>query len=169
MEEDQQQTTPTKSGMNPMMLIAGVVGLLLIGGVAWMLLSNNSSSNSTNTQTVPPTQTENNFMEPKATGMESAVKEFTVEGSNFKFTPKALTVKEGDSVKIIFKNVEGLHDFVIDELNVATKQIKGEEEETIEFIASKAGTYEYYCSIGKHREMGMKGTLTVEPKAKSGT
>lgn len=97
------------------------------------------------------------------TGMEAGpqVKEFTVTGGNFKFAPNTISVKKGDKVRIVFKNAEGFHDLKIDEFNVATKQIKGGAEETVEFTADKVGSFEYYCSVGQHRAMGMKGTLTV--------
>ena len=93
--------------------------------------------------------------------LADTVKEFTVSGGNFAFAPNVMTVKKGDTVKIIFKNDEGFHDLVIDEFKVATKQIAAGAEETVEFVADKAGTFEYYCSVGKHREMGMVGTLMV--------
>ncbi len=99
--------------------------------------------------TTPPAPTEN-------------IKEFTVIGSNFAFTPKTLEVKQGDTVKITFQNSIGFHDFKLDEFKVATKQIKVGESETIEFVADKTGTFEYYCSVGTHRTLGMKGTLTVK-------
>ena len=86
---------------------------------------------------------------------------FTVTGSNFAFAPSAMTVKKGDNVVITFKNGDGFHDFVIDELNVRTAQIQDGAQETVTFVADKAGTFEYYCSVGQHRAMGMKGTLTV--------
>ena len=53
-------------------------------------------------------------------------------------------------------------DFKIDEFGVATKTIKGGEEELVEFVADKVGSFEYYCSIGTHRAMGMWGTLRIE-------
>lgn len=86
---------------------------------------------------------------------------FTVTGTNFAFAPSAMTVKKGDTVVITFKNGDGFHDFVIDELNVRTAQIQDGAQETVTFVADKAGTFEYYCSVGQHRAMGMKGTLTV--------
>lgn len=87
---------------------------------------------------------------------------FTVTGNNFAFAPSTMTVKKGDTVTITFKNSDGFHDLVIDELSGATtSRIKGGEEETITFVADKAGTFEYYCSVGEHRAMGMVGTLTV--------
>lgn len=91
----------------------------------------------------------------------SQVKSFTVEGSSMKFVPATMTVKKGDTVKVTFKNVNGFHDFVIDEFKVKTKQFQSPGEEVVEFVVDKAGSFEYYCSVGKHREMGMKGTLTV--------
>ena len=91
-----------------------------------------------------------------------AVKEFTVTGKNFAFSPSTITVKKGDRVKVIFKNENGYHDFVIDEFGAATKQAQSPTMETIEFTANKTGTFEYYCSVGSHRAMGMKGTLKVE-------
>jgi len=90
------------------------------------------------------------------------VKEFTVTGKNFSFTPSLITVKKGDKVKITFKNDNGFHDFVIDEFGAATKQTQSPSTEVLEFVANKAGTFEYYCSVGSHRMMGMKGTLKVE-------
>ena len=91
-----------------------------------------------------------------------AVKEFTVSGKNFSFTPSLITVKKGDSVKITFQNTAGFHDFKIDEFGVATKQAQSPATEVLEFIADKIGSFEYYCSVGSHRMMGMKGTLKVE-------
>lgn len=87
---------------------------------------------------------------------------FTVTGENFKFSPDQITVKKGDTVQIVFKNMGGFHDFVIDEFKVKTKQIQEGASETVEFVVDKVGSYEFYCSVGKHREMGMKGTLVVQ-------
>lgn len=91
-----------------------------------------------------------------------AVKSFTVSSNNFKFSPTEIRVKKGDRVKVTLNNVSGFHDFVIDEFNVKTKQINGAGTDTVEFVASKSGTFEYYCSVGQHRQMGMVGKLIVE-------
>lgn len=88
-------------------------------------------------------------------------KVFTVEGGNFKFSPNELTVNKGDVVRIIFKNIEGTHDWVSDDFNARTKIIKAGETDEIVFTADKSGNFEYYCSVGKHREMGMVGKLIV--------
>jgi nitrite reductase (NO-forming) len=115
------------------------------------------------------TQTEtqsNSFVDATDNGQPSSVAknvvDVTVDGSNFSFTPSIIKVKQGDTVNVTFVNKDGFHDFKIDEYNVATKQIKGGEQEKVTFVASKKGSFEYYCSVGTHRQMGMKGTLVVE-------
>jgi nitrosocyanin len=90
------------------------------------------------------------------------VKEFTVTGKNFSFTPSSLTVKKGDKVKITFKNDNGTHNFILDEFGVNTGLVPAGNEKTVEFTANKTGSFQYYCSVGSHRAMGMWGTLKVE-------
>lgn len=90
------------------------------------------------------------------------VKEFFVTGNNYTFVPPQIVVKKGDTVKINFKDGGGFHDLKIDEFGVATKKLKNGESDTVTFIADKAGSFEYYCSIGNHRAMGMKGVLIVK-------
>lgn len=85
-----------------------------------------------------------------------------VNGGNFYFKPNIIKVKQGDTVNITFINDEGFHDFKIDEYNVRTNQIKTGEQEKVTFVADKKGSFEYYCSVGTHRQMGMKGTLIVK-------
>ena len=92
----------------------------------------------------------------------ATVKEFTVLGQNFSLTPYLITVKKGDRVKITFKNTSGFHNFVLDEFGVKTEQKASPSTEVLEFTADKAGSFEYYCSVGLHRSMGMVGTLKVE-------
>lgn len=96
------------------------------------------------------------------TKVQSAVKEFQVDGNNFSFSLKEIKVKNGDKVRIVFNNIEGFHDLIIDEFSVNTGQIKANESRTVEFTADKSGTFEYYCSVGQHRANGMFGKLIVE-------
>jgi plastocyanin len=90
-------------------------------------------------------------------------KSFTVETANFSFSLKEIKVKKGDTVKIKLVNKEGFHDMRIDEFGIATPKLNGEGQTAdIEFVAGKTGTFEYYCSVGQHRAMGMVGKLIVE-------
>lgn len=88
-------------------------------------------------------------------------KTFTVTGVPFSFSPATMTVNRGDRVRIIFNNQSGTHDLVVEGYNVRTKILSGGQSETIEFVANQSGSFEYYCSVGNHRQMGMKGTLIV--------
>ena len=36
------------------------------------------------------------------------------------------------------------------------------KEAVVQFLADKTGTFQYYCSVGKHRSMGMWGTIIVQ-------
>lgn len=100
----------------------------------------------------------------EAMEMEEAanVKEFTIDGANYSYTPNNLTVNEGDTVRITLNSTDMMHDFVIDELDVKSDVIPNGESTTIEFVADQSGTFEFYCSVGDHRERGMVGTLTVQ-------
>lgn len=110
----------------------------------------------------PPAMMEDEKTETPAADVEGAVKEFTVEGSSFQFAPNTMTVKEGDTVRVTFKNVGGTHDFVLSEFDARTSVISSGAQQTVEFVASKKGSFEYYCSVGDHRALGMVGTLIVE-------
>lgn len=52
------------------------------------------------------------------------------------------------------------HNFVIDELGIASPLFNGGESGSIT-INAPAGTYQYYCSVVGHAEVGMVGTLTI--------
>lgn len=106
--------------------------------------------------------TNNNSIANTRTDTDTITKTFDVEASNFVFSLKEIKVKEGEKVVINFVNKEGFHDFVLDEFNAKTSQLKAGGIEKLEFIANKKGTFEYYCSVGQHRQMGMKGNFVVE-------
>jgi plastocyanin len=132
-----------------------VVGIIVLVIVVIMVRSRGTTPAGTDT----PTSTEQTPVVTEQ--VPTTVKEFTVTGANFSFTPSTMTVKKGDTVKITFVNSGGFHDLKIDEFAVATKKLSAGAQEVVEFVADKAGTFEYYCSVGDHRAMGMKGTLTV--------
>ena len=90
------------------------------------------------------------------------VREFNLIAANFKYDLAEIRVQEGDKVRINLSAGQGLHDWVIDEFNVKTSQIQAGETASVEFVANRKGEFEYYCSVGNHRAMGMVGKLIVE-------
>jgi plastocyanin len=97
-----------------------------------------------------------------AININNSAKEFTVDSYSFGYSLKEIRVNEGDTVTINLTNSAGLHDLVIDEFNVATEKIRQGENDSVTFVATKAGSYEFYCSVGNHRAQGMVGKLIVE-------
>jgi len=97
----------------------------------------------------------------------NTVKTFSLTGENFKFTLDGvdnpdIVVNKGDTVRIEFKSVGGFHDWKVDEFGASTSQVRDTDGPTsVEFVADKAGTFEYYCSVGQHRANGMRGNLIV--------
>ncbi len=151
--------------------------IVILAGVGFWLYQQGNDSGDTASEDMPemsespsvpptPTATFSPDTSPNAsiTPSEpvSEVKTFVVTGQPFSFTPNEITVNKGDTVRIVFKNLSGNHNWTIDEFNARTKVIKTGEEDTIEFIADKAGTFQYYCSVGTHRQMGMRGEFIVK-------
>lgn len=125
-------------------------------------IAENNVENNTVNEIAKETEAEGGLVNAKVEVGTPAVKEFTISGKNFSFAPSTIIVQKGDKVKITFKNENGFHDFVIDGYGVATKQTQSPTMEVLEFTADKAGSFEYYCSVGSHRQMGMKGTFIVK-------
>jgi len=88
----------------------------------------------------------------------SKVNELTITSGNFFYSPKSLTLKKGEPVKITFNN-SGVHTFTVDELGI-NESIKGKNS-VIEFTPAKSGTFEYYCAVPGHSENGMLGSLII--------
>lgn len=93
----------------------------------------------------------------------SAQKEIAVSGDEYSFSPSSISVANGETVKITFKNMGNLpHNLTIAELGVATKTISAGQEDSVMVMADKTGTYAFYCAIGNHRQQGMEGKLEVK-------
>lgn len=105
---------------------------------------------------------EDKMMKPTGAMMKSETKTFDIDASSFKFSVNEIKVKKGDKVKINLSVKDGLHDWVLDEFDAKTERGNTGETVSAEFTADKTGTFEYYCSVGKHRAMGMVGKLIVE-------
>ncbi len=97
--------------------------------------------------------------EPETAMVEGTVTE--VVADDFTFDVKEIRVKQGEKLTVSVMNSKGFHDFVIDELAVNSGMIKAGSTMELEIPTDKPGTYEYYCSVGQHRQMGMKGMLIV--------
>ncbi len=92
---------------------------------------------------------------------------FVMDGENYKFIMNGqeapdLRVKEGETVRIEFTSTAGFHDWVVDEFDAKTDRAMTGSTVSVEFVADKKGTFQYYCSVGNHKDLGMIGNLIVE-------
>lgn len=158
-----EQTEPKTNKQN-MWMIGAVAVVILIGGAFFLTRSASSpTTNQTNTQessltqsSIQPTESPQSQNSPNA-----PVKEFTMTAKKFEFSPSTITVSEGDKVKLTINNLDVPHGFAIDELGIKEDLKVGMN--TIEFVASKKGTFRFYCSIfcGQgHREM--EGNIEIQ-------
>jgi len=145
--------------MNKKIIIA-IILILLVGGLFYSYnlrreAGEESSESETNSKSVNPTS---------ISAENADMKEFKVEEGDFYFKPEKITVRKDDKVKITFSNIDGddLHNFILDGYYLHTEDTKAHETSTLEFVADKTGTFNFFCSIGDHKDRGMIGTLTVE-------
>jgi len=168
----EEENTQDSTGSNAPLITAIVLIASVLLGIGFFALRGSK-------KTIEPTQTTNTSV-PTATVavappisstsaspspsnvVTPTTKTITITGENFSFSPNKISAKLGDTIKIVFTNRGGTHDFVIDEFNVRTKRISSGESDTVTIVASKKGTFEYYCSVGTHRAMGTVGKLIVE-------
>lgn len=158
--------------MNKIYLALLVVVVLGSGGYFYFGMQNSSSKDmeasvseekkESPTEAMKENEGAKDSVTTDGTMAKTEAKTFEVTAANFSFSVKEMKVKQGDTVKIVFTNNEGFHDWVVDEFNGRTQKLAEGKSETIEFVANKKGTFEYYCSVGAHRAMGMKGNLIVE-------
>lgn len=181
MEEDQkienseqkEQIEPKKS--SNMMLVGGVVlGIVLVGGAYLASRGSNKtpstlpaqteiSTNSTQNSIVTDTPTSGVISQPvEGTPTDSKIVNIEMQAGSFYYNPKEIRVKKGQTVKINLKAMDMMHNFNIDVLGIKSPTVNAGETTTIEIVANKVGEFEYYCSVGQHRQLGQVGTLIVE-------
>jgi cytochrome c oxidase subunit 2 len=94
-------------------------------------------------------------------------KAFEIKASRYRYEPSILEVTEGDRVVLTLRSADTTHGIEIPEFKVKAIVPKGGAPVTVEFMASKAGTFPFacseYCGSG-HRQM--KGRLVVAERGR---
>ena len=108
------------------------------------------------------TNLDSNNYEDLSGGMTPNDVALEIDMSNYEYSETEIRVKQGDIVTVTLNSTLGTHNFIIDELDVASLTINSGQTTEVTFTATKTGTFEYYCSVGDHRELGMWGNLIVE-------
>ena len=84
----------------------------------------------------------------------------------FQYDPATVVVALGDRVKIEATSLDVPHGFQLDDFGIKQK-VEPDATTTITFVADKAGTHEFHCSVFCGEGHGeMKGELVVLPGPK---
>ena len=103
----------------------------------------------------------------------------TVKASEWKFEPPRIVLQRGQRVTITFENDGStLHDLRIADLDATGVTSEGSglsaddgelfvaadkgKSGTLVFTPTQTGEFDFYCTIPRHRDLGMKGFVTVE-------
>jgi len=92
----------------------------------------------------------------------------TMNMRDYSYTPSRLEASPGETIKVKVVDQIGIHDFVIDELGVSSDTLFPGENKILNITIpadTRVGTsYEFYCSLPDHRELGMVGQLNIVSK-----
>lgn len=92
------------------------------------------------------------------------VYDYTIAMDNYSFSPELIQASPGEVLSIELVDVQGNHDFVIDEFGVRS-ELMDEGETQVIYVEipedAESGNYDFYCSIGNHRVLGMEGILQI--------
>jgi plastocyanin len=159
------------------------VGLTLALGVIipgiYLATSNNEAEQDTSTDTVNEA-TDTNTSDPATSGpaddtsmfnpdapdrVENSQYDYMIDMTNYAYSIEEIQAEPGETINILLNSEEGTHDFVIDELDVDSGIVNAGGQTELTFSIpedAEAGTsYEYYCSVGNHRQLGQVGTLVI--------
>ena len=85
----------------------------------------------------------------------------TVDGTNLRFSPDTITVKEGDTVNFLWENQLLPHNAVEENGTFDSGDPERNVDYSYTFNIGENGTYQYECE--PHADLGMVGTIIVQP------
>ena len=118
--------------------------------------------------------------QPRATAVAPTNGALTIRAFEWGYEPETIVLRQGEEVRIVLDN-DGkiLHNLKIDGLEAeriesrSTGPLSGDENQlfvgaddgqqgTLVFVPQQSGEFTYYCTLERHRQLGMEGTLIVE-------
>jgi uncharacterized cupredoxin-like copper-binding protein len=108
-----------------------------------------------------------NAATPASTSGGSSGASGTVDltATDFKFDPSEPSVKSGNVTFNLKNDGQVTHSLEIEDVNGEDKELEGDvspgSNGTLA-VNLKPGTYEFYCPIDSHKQMGMTGEITVK-------
>jgi plastocyanin len=148
------------------LLAIGLTGALALGLAACGSDSNDDSGASTPSASTPRTSTTSKTSTAAAGGAGGGGGGSTlaVKATEFKFTPANPTVKAGTVAIKLSNDGQTTHQLEVEGPSgeVESAVLQPGQSDTLRVKLNKAGSYEWYCPIGNHRQMGMEGEITVQ-------
>jgi cytochrome c oxidase subunit 2 len=96
----------------------------------------------------------------QATG---GVVELNIDSFNWGFDQDPVKIKKGDTVRLTLSASSGRHGIAIPNYDVSTPPVIEGETHVVEFVASEAGTFDYFCNVPCGQgHMNMRGQIVVE-------
>jgi len=93
---------------------------------------------------------------------QGQVREFTITGDHYAFSPATIQVNKNDVVKITFAAHDIPHSFTIEEYRISKRASAGQTL-TFEFRADQTGQFTFFCALSQDPKCkDMKGILTVK-------
>jgi uncharacterized cupredoxin-like copper-binding protein len=145
----------------PMRLLIPVAALAAFALVAAGCGGDNKKSSSSNTATTKPKTT---ATAPAGGGGAGAGGGLTESATDFKFgQPKPIAKSGPTTIKLVNKG-QTSHAIELEGngLKEAKSSTIGPGETTTLKVSLKPGKYEFYCPVDGHKQLGMKGELTVK-------
>ena len=88
-----------------------------------------------------------------------------ISARDFSFDPSDPAVKSGEVTFTLANDGQTAHSLEIEDVNGSDQEIEGDvspgQSGTLK-VNLKPGTYEFYCPVDDHKEMGMEGEITVK-------
>ena len=98
----------------------------------------------------------------RAAGSRGQVREITITGDQFSFSPARIEVQKDDLVQIKFTAKDIAHSFTVDVPYRISKRAGAGQSVVFEFRADETGRFPFYCNLTQDdRCKQMKGELVV--------
>jgi nitrosocyanin len=148
--------------MNKIFFTLPIILAVFISGCVGQPPEANETTTTTTTETPTGTLVATNTATTAPTFSSGEIREFTIRERSFVIVPNTITVNRGDRVRITIMNTGGgAHDIFIDGYNIKSDTINSGQT-VVEFTADTAGTFDMWCTVENHKDLGMVGQFIVQ-------
>jgi uncharacterized cupredoxin-like copper-binding protein len=102
---------------------------------------------------------------PTTTAAQDAGSNVDLSATDFKFSPADPSTKAGQVTFNVSNDGQTVHNLEVEGPNgeqELSSDLSAGQSGTLTVDMSKPGTYEFYCPVGDHRQLGMEGEITVK-------